>query len=166
MTSNRQRGLFKKTPVHIGPNMTPMVDVVMCILIFFMLGSTLATPELFLKSNTAAIDKAGLGSMTGTQQLPSVRMTIKLSRQGEIGGGHTVVSAFDSPMMPMDAVDSPDQRQNQAIFARLEERRRTISDDVQVLVVPGPNVPWQDVITIYDFCTKLNFKQVAFYPVK
>ena len=40
--------------------MTPMVDVVMCILIFFMLGSSL-TPELFLQSNTA-IDKTGLGN--------------------------------------------------------------------------------------------------------
>src|SRR3954452_2971553 len=119
MVSNRQRGVFKKTPVHIGPNMTPMVDVVMCILIFFMLGSTLATPELFLKSNTAAIDKAGLGNITGTQQLPSVRMTIKLSREGAVGGGHTVVSAFDSAGMPMDAVDSTDQSSNQAIYARL-----------------------------------------------
>jgi biopolymer transport protein ExbD len=162
MTTNRQRGVFKKTPVHIGPNMTPMVDVVMCILIFFMLGSTLATPELFLKSNTAAIDKAGLGNVAGNQQLPSVRMTIKLSQDA----GKTAVSAFDSPPMPMDAVDSANQGQNQAIYARLADRRKTISDDVQVLIVPEANVPYQDVITIYDFCTKLKFKQVAFYPVK
>ncbi len=166
MGTNRQRGVFKKMQSHIGPNMTPMVDVVMCILIFFMLGSTLATPELFLKSNTAAIDKSGLGNMAGNQPLPSVRMTIKLSRQGVEGGGETVVSAFDSPPMPMDAVDAADQSRNQSIYARLAERRKTISDQVQVLVVPGPNVPWQDVITIYDFCTKLKFKQVAFYPVK
>jgi biopolymer transport protein ExbD len=166
MASNRQRGVFKKMQVHIGPNMTPMVDVVMCILIFFMLGSTLATPELFLKSNTAAIDKAGLGDMAGTQKLPSVRMTIKLSRQAAVEGGQTLVSAFDSPPMRMSRVDEPDQSLNQAIFGRLADRRKTISDDVQVLIVPEANVPYQDVITIYDFCTKLKFKQVAFYPVK
>ena len=56
--------------VNVGPNMTPMVDVVMCILIFFMLGTSLASPELFLKSHTAAIDKAGLGSEQGAQKLP------------------------------------------------------------------------------------------------
>ena len=162
MSTNSRRGVLKKMQVHIGPNMTPMVDVVMCILIFFMLGSSLATPELFLKSNTAAIDKAGLGSEKGTQKLPDVRMNIKLVRQGDT----TYVSAFDDQLMPMDAIASADQSANAAIFAKLGARRKTISDDVQVLIAPDNNVPYQDVITIYDDCTKLAFKQVAFYPAK
>jgi len=166
MISNRQRGVFRRTQVHIGPNMTPMVDVVMCILIFFMLGSTLAAPELFLKSQTAAIDKAGLGNMAGTQALPSVRMTIKLSRQGMVGGGETMVSAFDAAPMAMDDGAAVDQSRNKAIYGKLEERRKTISDEVQVLIVPEAGVPWQDVTTIYSYCTGLKFKQVAFYPVK
>src|SRR4051812_46439089 len=159
--SSSRRGVMKKTAVHVGPNMTPMVDVVMCILIFFMLGSSLAMPDLFLKSNTA-ISKVGLGTEQSTQELPSVRMNIKLQRQG----AETWVSAFDSPLMKMDKVDDPDQTNSQSVFARLSERRTTISDDVQVLIVPEKSVPYQDVITIYDFCTKLKFKQVAFYPVK
>jgi len=153
---------LKKMQVHVGPNMTPMVDVVMCILIFFMLGTSLAAPEVFLKSHTAAIDKAGLGNLSGAQKLPDVRMNIKLARQGNI----TYVSAFDEQLMPMDAVDGADQSGNVAIFAKLAGRRKTISDDVQVLIVPDNNVPYQDVITIYDDCTKLAFKQVAFYPTK
>lgn len=168
-----RRGVLKKmATVHVGPNMTPMVDVVMCILIFFMLGSSLTTPDLFLKSSTAAIDKGGLGTEEGTQKLPSVRMNIKLQREGNV----TWVSAFDGPLMKMDKVDDPDQSGNKAIFDKLSERRKTISDDVQVLIMPvkanpkdseaRTDVPWQDVITIYDFCTKLQFKQVAFYPVK
>jgi hypothetical protein len=35
-----------------------------------------------------------------------------------------------------------------------------------VLIVPDKNVPYQDIITIYDYCVKLKFKQVAWYPVK
>jgi biopolymer transport protein ExbD len=160
--TNHRRGILKKMQVHIGPNMTPMVDVVMCILIFFMLGTSLTAPELFLKSHTAAIEKAGLGSMNGTQKLPDVRMNIKLARQGD----KTYVSAFDEQLMPMDAIDSADQSGNAAIFAKLAARRKAISDDVQVLIVPDNNVPYQDVITIYDDCIKLAFKQVAFYPAK
>ena len=159
--STTRKGVMKKTAVHVGPNMTPMVDVVMCILIFFMLGSSLAMPDLFLKSNTA-ISKAGLGTEQATQDLPSVRMNIKLKRQGT----DTWVSAFDSPLMKLDKVDDADQSNSDAVFEKLSDRRRTISDDVQVLIVPEKSVPYQDVITIYDFCTKLKFKQVAFYPVK
>ena len=163
---NHRRGVLKKMHVHVGPNMTPMVDIVMCILIFFMLGTSLATPELFLKSNTAAVDREGLGSDPGVQKLPAVCLSIKLSR-GVIGGQEvTAVTAFNEAPLPMNGVQDTDQRLNQAIYERLAARRRTISDDVQVLIVPDKDVPYQDVITIYDYCVKLEFKQVAFYPVK
>ena len=167
---NHRRGILKKMAINVGPNMTPMVDVVMCILIFFMLGSSLTLPDTFLKSNTAAIEKAGLGTEQGSQKLPAVRMNIRLVRQGT----ETWVSAFDSPLMKMSKMDpggnaaggGGDQSDNDAIYARLTDRRKTISDDVQVLIVPDNHVPYQDVITIYNFCTKLQFKQVAFYPAK
>ena len=159
------KGPIKKM-AHVGPNMTPMVDVVMCILIFFMLGTTLATPEVFLKSNTAAIDKQGLGSEQGVQKLPAVRMNIKLARAKVGGKVTTVVTAFNEAPLPMNPVNDANQSLNQAIEGRLTKRRATISDDVQVLIVPERDVPYQDVITIYDYCVKLSFKQVAFYPVK
>ncbi len=160
-TNKRRRGPMRKMSAHVGPNMTPMVDVVMCILIFFMLGSSFVVPELFLKSNTA-VYKGGLGTEESTVKLPSVRMNITLRRQGN----DTWVSAFDSPLMQMNKLDDQDQASNQEIMARLAGRRKTISDDVQVLIVPEGKVPYQDVITIYDYCTKLQFKQVAFYPAK
>jgi biopolymer transport protein ExbD len=164
---NNRRGILKKMRVHVGPNMTPMVDIVMCILIFFMLGTSLATPELFLKSNTAAIEKEGLGSAAGAQKLPAVRMNIKLSRAAAADGREiTAVTAFSDEPLPMNGIDDPDQRQTQAVYDRLAARRKSISDDVQVLIVPDRNVPYQDVITIYNYCVKLQFKQVAFYPVK
>jgi len=170
-----RRGVLKKMSTHVGPNMTPMVDVVMCILIFFMLGTTLATPEMFLKSNTAAIDKAGLGAEQGTQKLPAVRLYIRLSRAakaaagagaGGAGVGVTVVQVFDEGAMPMNGVGEADQSANKAIFDKLASKRKSISDEMQVLIVPTKDVPWQDVITVYKECVKLQFKQVAFYPVK
>src|SRR5215813_7077601 len=36
---------------HYGPNMTPMVDVVMVILIFFMASTAFLGPEWFLKTH-------------------------------------------------------------------------------------------------------------------
>ena len=159
--TRRHRKPLKKMAAHVGPNMTPMVDVVLCILIFFMLGTSFAMPELFLKSNTV-INKNGLGTEQTSQELPAVRMNITLRRQGN----DTWVSAFDSPLMQMNTVDDKDQNLNEGIFAKLAERRKTISDAVQVLIVPEGKVPYQDVISIYDYCTKLQFKQVAFYPAK
>lgn len=160
---NKRRGVLKHAPVHVGPNMTPMVDVVMCILIFFMLGSSLVVPDFFLKSNTAAVSKAGLGSESATAKLPSVMMKILLTR-GTENGGATMVAAFDTTPVALTAPAAGARVEDNPVFQRLASR--TISEDVQVLIVPSSDVPWQDVITIYDFCTKLEFKQVAFYPVQ
>jgi biopolymer transport protein ExbD len=159
---NSRRGVLKKMATHVGPNMTPMVDVVMCILIFFMLGTSLAMPELLLKSNTAAIDKEALGAQGAALKLPAVPLRITLTR----GDGGTLVQAFGETPMAMSKIGDADQKLNEALYAKLAARRKTISDEIQVLIVPSKEVPWQDVVTIYDQCVKLQFKQVAFYPVK
>ena len=152
----------KRHIIHVGPNMTPMVDIAMCILIFFMLGSSFLAPELFLQNNTRAVDKAGLGNEATDQKLPAVRMNIVLRRQGAA----TWVSAFDSKLLKMNAVDDADQSDNQQIAAYFEQKKKTLSDDVQIIIIPDKQVPYQDVITIYDDCTKAKFKEVAFAPAR
>src|SRR4051794_22657744 len=77
----RRRGPLRKMG-HIGPNMTPMVDVVLCILIFFMLGTTFAGSELFLTSTMPAIGKEGLGADAEKQKLPAVRVNLELKKSG------------------------------------------------------------------------------------
>ena len=65
---------------HVGPNMTPMVDVVMVILIFFMLGSSFVSPDWYLTNNTPAI-KGGLSNVK-THAMPPTRINIKLRVRG------------------------------------------------------------------------------------
>ncbi len=153
-----RRRPLSKLSANVGPNMTPMVDVVMCILIFFMLGSSFLTPELFLQNNVPAIDKAGLGSEQGSQKLPPVRMNILMKRQGDA----TFVSAFNSELLKMDAVDDKDQSDSLRIAGFLDQKKKTLSDDVQIIIYPDKQVPYQDVITVYDDCMRAKFKQVAF----
>ena len=148
---------------HVGPNMTPMVDIVMCILIFFMLGSTFLSPELFLTSNMPAIEK-GLGTIAPDQKLPPVRMNIVMKLQQ---GGITTVSAFDSAPMTMSKIDDLDQQASLGILSFFEQKKAGgISNDVQIIIMPDRLVPYQDVITIYDYCAKAKFTQVAFAPAQ
>jgi len=151
---------MKKMSAHVGPNMTPMVDVVMCILIFFMLGSTFLATEKFLQSSMPAIDKAGLGQEQTSQKLPAVRLNIKIRRQGD----DTWVGAFDTALLKMNKLDDKDQTQNEGIRDFFVEKNKTLSPDVQIIIQPDKMVPFQDVITVYDYCVKAKFKQVAFAP--
>jgi biopolymer transport protein ExbD len=134
------------------PNMTPMVDVVMCILIFFMLGSAFVT-ERFLPA-----DVPGLGH--DREMLPAVRTVIQLTRVGD----DTWVSAFGNSLLKMDKIGDREQSQNRELAALFSEKSRTLSPDVQIIIQPERGVPYQDVITVYDSCIKAQFKQVAFAP--
>lgn len=165
MSSGGKKKALKKM-AHVGPNMTPMVDVVMCILIFFMLGTSFVVPEMFLTSNMPAIDNKGLGTVKGDQKMPAVRMNIVMNRRGT----DTWVTAFDS-MSKMNKIDDTDQSDNEKILRFFEQKKNgvggtPISNDVQIIIMPDRLVPYQDVITIYDYCAKAKFSQVAFAPAR
>ena len=143
---------LNKHPVHSGPNMTPMVDIVMCILIFFMLGSTFVVPDLFLRSTTPAIDKTGLGQQASSLALPPVQSMINLTQVD----GYTRVRAFGV------AIDRLDPAGIAALSRLLTAKQTALSPDVHILIAPDKSVPYQDVITIYDQCIAARFKYVAF----
>jgi len=141
---------------HTGPNMTPMVDVVMCILIFFMLGSSFSIPDLYLSSNTPAVEKAGLSNSTATESTPAVRNYIQLKRLGD----ETVASAFGAAPTADLVTDAPS-----SLVGLLRTKSGQLSKDVQIIIAPEPRVPYKDVIAVYDACIGAHFEHVAFAPV-
>jgi biopolymer transport protein ExbD len=143
----------------IGPNMTPMVDVVMCILIFFMLGSTFLAPELALASNLPV--GKGVGTLDLNAPAPPVRFMLSLETRGEA----TWMVASDGTQLPMGSPGIQDAN-NQAVSSFLAGKKAALSDWAQVIIAPQEKVPYQDVITLFDDCTRVQFKQVAFAPAR
>jgi len=144
---------------HTGPNMTPMVDVVMCILIFFMLGSSFAATDLYLTSHTPVCD-AGVGPAVqeGFIPTPAVRSYIQLVRYDQ----RTVASAFGLPptadlishaALPDAIASLPDI---------LRRQHGKLTPDAQIVIAADRRVPYQDVISAYDACTYAGFAHVAF----
>ncbi len=135
---------------HVGPNMTPMVDVVMVILIFFMLGSSFVSPDWYLTNNTPAI-KGGLSNVK-THAMPPTRINIKL----RVRGTRTVA------IMP--GLQTADLSGELATFLTAKHKALARGVPVQVFISPSNGVPYKDVITAYSDCIQARFKQVAFRP--
>jgi biopolymer transport protein ExbD len=154
----------KKQAVHVGPNMTPMVDIVMCILIFFMLGSSFAIQELYLTNNVPVSTK-GLGTKVSDVKLPAIQKRLRMYR---IGGAvkTTKVEAFDKTLEGIDDLHPSDTSNSRLdeIADFLRGVRKQMSDDVQIVIAPERDVPYQDVVTMYDLCMRAQFKTVAFAP--
>ncbi len=134
-SSLKRRGALDMHSMHFGPNMTPMVDVVMVILIFFMVSAAFMGDEWFLR---AAIPfESGRGSSVlkpnDPLEIPPDRVEALLETDGQ---GGTLVTFLDV---------------NAGSIEQFEERVRAFPRSVEtakleVVIKAAAAVPYRDVI--------------------
>ncbi|MBO6512943.1 MAG: biopolymer transporter ExbD [Phycisphaerales bacterium] len=84
----RRRSVFDKGNQRSGPMMTPMVDVVLVILIFFMASTTIAGYEWFLEAGVEAESAGEERAIEARFDLPAAVIEVDLVR---IDDGATMV---------------------------------------------------------------------------
>jgi biopolymer transport protein ExbD len=130
---------------HAGPNMTPMVDVVMVILIFFMASAAMLGPEWFLRASLPVVGPAG-----GPDD--AVRLTLRLSR-GAGGGAARIEAAIgDAPARDLSMDEARDL---------LASQHRGAGTRLVVLVEPGAGASYEDVVAVHEWCEALGVARVG-----
>lgn len=130
---------------HAGPNMTPMVDVVMVILIFFMASTVILGPELMLQAglDRTRESRAGGGDARFAIEPPS--FTIRLHAEG----GSVVVSGLGLEAGPLSALSSAAR----ALAAEVEL-------SVPIVLVPEDTVPYEAVILAQETLMEAGFRKI------
>lgn len=141
----QRRGEHSATLV-MGPNMTPMVDVVIVILIFFMSATTFMGPEWFMDVAVPA-QSPSTGEQADPFAMPAPTLRVHL----EASGGSTIATGLGRQDMTLEELESA----LAAVGASIE------SDDAFVLIVPKPNVAYRDVIRVRDLCERAGLQEVA-----
>lgn len=152
--SFRRRSALHSWELHFGPNMTPMVDVVMVILIFFMASATFAGAEWFIRTAIPrpAPDQPPKDTAGDPFKLPPARFELTLTR-GE--DGRTVATAQGFDPAPMS--DLP---------ARLADLARgATADDIVLVIRAAPDVPYNDVIRAHDAATAAGISKVGLMDI-
>jgi biopolymer transport protein ExbD len=141
----------KQIRYDTSPNMTPLVDVVMVILIFLMLFGSFERGGWFLQSRMPVYGN-GHGDPTA---IPDPTLDIHIDSSGDgfvarIGGDVTVRGDRALLKSALDA--------KREMFAKAD----TDIDKVQVVLMPGRSVKYDDVILAYEGALRAGFKRVAF----
>ncbi len=142
----------KQVHYDSGPNMTPLVDVVMVILIFLMLAGSFGAGEHYLQS-TVPIRQGGGGGVKDAVP-DEVTFTITVDEGGDR------INARPDGMDPITdkAVLTAALEQKLAAFAAAG----TPVDKVQVVISPGNQVKYVYLIQVYEAALEAKFTKVAF----
>lgn len=139
----RNRSARAQFDSHYGPNMTPMVDVVMVILIFFMASAAILGPEWFLKS--ALPITAGAAS-TDT---PPRRVSLVLTAD-------TITLALDQ--------QPPRQVTRESLPSELAAIATAPGSECIVTIAPSDTTPYDLVVTAHEACAQAGITKFGIAP--
>lgn len=159
--SARSRGFSRRDALHqhslrFGPNMTPMVDVVMVILVFFMASAAFVGPEWFLQALVpATAPPLGVGpGQRPPLTVQPVRLEIALRREGG-RAGPTVADGVGLQGATLDEVE-------RALREFVKDMDRgAVAEQVEVLIKPDAAVPYRDVVRIHESCQRAGVARVG-----
>ena len=149
----------KQVHYESGPNMTPLVDVVMVILIFLMLAGSFGTSEHFMASKTPIHSKGG-----PTNQAPDPNFVPPILLEVQVDD----VGRFFLPGEPGAAGAAPTVRMEnpEQLKQKLEQRRAAFgaaeAGKVEVVLRPDPRTKWETLAPLYDAALRAKYDKVSF----
>jgi len=142
-----------KVHYDAGPNMTPLVDIVMVILIFLMLTGTFAVGEHFLTSNLPLSRKGG-----GGEASPNVPLDEPLEiRVDSTSAEEWIAQAGDQQTRNGARLKTILTQMREALNAN-----KTPTDKIQVVINPGRNTKYKHLVEVYEAALDAKYTKVAF----
>jgi biopolymer transport protein ExbD len=136
----RQRNIFQGSG-RFGPNMTPMVDVVLVILIFFMAASTIAGQEWFLSTDLP--EQRDEGVVGQRFALPTPMLDLELYVEGE----QVLVRGLGDEALAIDTV-----------VGRINAMDPTLSDGLVLRIGARDEVPYGSIVALHDAGSAKNMR--------
>jgi biopolymer transport protein ExbD len=146
----------KKVHYDSGPNMTPLVDVVMVILIFLMLAGSFVGAEHFLVSNLPFSEKGTGGAAPPPGFIPDEPLDIRVDAR-PTGDGFIATAGQIRVDNNQDALTQQLLRMRKQLNAAGKP-----TDQIQVKINPGKSVKYKHLIAVYEAALRAEFEKVAF----
>ncbi|HEX8911618.1 MAG TPA: biopolymer transporter ExbD [Humisphaera sp.] len=146
----------KQVHYESGPNMTPLVDVVMVILIFLMLAGNFGTSERYMVTTLPVMDGGGQKSPrkrdVNDEPPPSAKVYATVTKTGG-------VSLNNGPAITDLKKALPDAFKT--LLAQNTANGRP-KKEVQLLISPHRDTEWDMIAPVYGAALKAEFTNIGF----
>jgi biopolymer transport protein ExbD len=150
----------KQVHYDSGPNMTPLVDIVMVILIFLMLCGSFQGAEHYLVSNVP-FSKQGVGGGTpppgGIPEDEPLVITVETN------------ATRDGFVARAEKTTLSDARSLESHLVTLREQLKKAGkppEKVQIVIAPGRTVKYKYLVEVYQAALAAQFSKIAFAPAR
>jgi biopolymer transport protein ExbD len=145
-------------------NLTPMIDVVFQLLIYFLLGTSLARGEEMYRLDLP--EREHLRTRTGASlTLEETPLTIRVISQGAERGAYTISvegAGSAAALQPATAADLEALLRNAVISA--DHPDGTLTRRHPVLVAPTASSRWEHAVDVFNAVVRAGFERVHFLP--
>jgi biopolymer transport protein ExbD len=149
----------QKVHYEAGPNMTPLVDIVMVILIFLMLTGTFALGEHFLQSNVP-IRESGNPDATVTEAPRELDEPLEIRVSSFKLGNQEMWQASAGHLRVQNSRESL-ARQLTLMHERMNAAN-TPTDKIQVVISPTSTTKYKHLVIVYEAALDAKFAKIAF----
>jgi biopolymer transport protein ExbD len=152
----------QKIHYESGPNMTPLVDIVMVILIFMMLTGTFVVGQHYLQSELASSRRGD--NSTNTPRLPDETLLQIRIDSLATGGWKAQAGKIEvNSAGPEDPIARTKlTRMLSDLRVELEKEAKTPVDKIQVVISPGKTTKYKDLVEVYSAAMEAKFTKIAF----
>lgn len=146
----------KQVHYDSGPNMTPLVDIVMVILIFLMLAGSFAGSEWYLVSDLP-LREAGAGNVAPPPggfpkyELLEIRVDMNATHDGFVARAGQVQTG-DAKTLSAELTKLNDSYQ----------KAGSGPDKIQVIISPGRAVKYESLVSVYQAALDAKFTRIGF----
>jgi biopolymer transport protein ExbD len=172
----RKRSALAMYQSHYGPNMTPMVDVVMVILVFFMASAAILGPDWFLK---AALPRQAAGAVD-EDTMTRVRLTLRVvdgvtrvdsstrrpgaGGTGASGGGVSPSAAAVKSRELAAALPADVAGWMREVLGGAQGAAAVKVESLVIVIDPAADVPYADVVAVHEACQAAGVTKIALLP--
>ncbi len=145
----------KKIHYDSGPNMTPLVDVVMVILIFLMLAGSFGGMEHYLASTLPIKPSGGAQVDTKKTAFDDVQLDVRVDAPSN---SNAWTARFG------DVSTGSPEKLKEAMTAKFKqyEAQGTSKDKLQVNIDPNKHVKWKSLIAVYQAAADSGYTKIGF----
>ncbi|HYE20245.1 MAG TPA: biopolymer transporter ExbD [Tepidisphaeraceae bacterium] len=143
-----------------GPNMTPLVDVVMVILIFLMLAGSFGAASHFLPNNMPITTK-GKGKVTDVviTEVPKITVSV-IPFEGSFKATSPDLRDEKNQIM---ALTTQEALLNALNAMRIKKQNSgTKAEDMQIIIAPSKTLKFQHVMSVYEAAMVAEWPKIGF----